>query len=82
MDLGEPDRVEPPPVGGLDLVERLGERRRLRLVGPTVEFVVDADFHRSFPLRSDLATTLKATAPSSKYRIPIMPMPNRHYHMN
>ena len=47
MDFGEPDRVEPPAVGRLDLIERLRERRCLGLIRPAVEFMVDADFHGS-----------------------------------
>ncbi len=76
MNLGQPDRVETPAIGGLDLVERLGERRRLGLVGPAMKFMVDADFHVSRVLFAAMRlATLKSIAPSSKCRIPIMFMP-------
>src|SRR5208282_6477905 len=43
VNLGEPDRVEPPPVRGLDLPQRFRERLRRGLVRPAMEFMVDAD---------------------------------------
>ena len=48
MDLGEPDRIEPPAVGSFNLGQRLRERRRRCLVRPAMEFVVDADLHPLF----------------------------------
>src|SRR6202023_3901058 len=74
VDLGEPDGVEPPAVGGLDLVQRLRKRLCRGLLRPAMEFVVDADLH---PLFSTSHVTLQATVislrPSRQYRFPITP---------
>ena len=46
MDLGEPDRVEPPAFGVRDLLERLRERVGVGLlIHLAVEFVIPAKFH-------------------------------------
>ena len=44
MDLGEPDRVEPPTLGGVDLLERGGEGLGLVLPWPPLELVEHAEF--------------------------------------
>jgi hypothetical protein len=55
MNFGEPDRVEPPTVGRLDLSQRLLERRRRGLIRPAVKFMIDADFYSSSPARVRLS---------------------------
>ena len=45
VNLGQPDRIEPPPVGRLDLPQRLLERSRRSLVRPAVKFMINPNFH-------------------------------------
>jgi hypothetical protein len=49
VDLGEPDRVEPPSLGVRDLLERLRKRIGVRLlIHLAVEFVIPAELHGRF----------------------------------
>ena len=49
MDLREPDRVKPPPLGVRDLLERLRERVGIRLlIHLAVEFMVPAKLQGNY----------------------------------
>ena len=50
MDLGEPENIEPPAVGGLDLLEALIKRVGVALaLHLAMKFMIPAEFHfRSF----------------------------------
>ena len=46
MDFGEPHRVEAPALGGVDLLERRGERRLLAHPGGALKLVKHAELER------------------------------------
>jgi hypothetical protein len=67
MDFGQPHRVEPPPLGRVDLGERLGKGFFLTGAGRALKLVKHAKFERhsafSFsPRGSDRAATRPASA--------------------
>ena len=52
MQLGQPHRIEPPALGRIDLLERLGECLLLGAAGQRRKLVKHAEFHVRSPLRA------------------------------
>ncbi len=59
MQLGQPHRVEPVALGGIDLIERLLEGIRLALSGHHRKLVEHAEFHRRSSLYAPSAVVMR-----------------------